>query len=43
MLNTMLMQNGKLPCSMQIDARSFEYQKLGATLESLADIVVRGV
>ena len=43
MLNTMLMQNGRLPCSMQIDARSFEYQKIGATLEALADIVVRGV
>lgn len=43
MLNQMLMQYGKLPCSMQIDARSFEYQKIGATLEALADIVVRGV
>jgi len=43
MLCTMLTQQGKLPCSMQIDARSFEYQKLGATLEALADIVVRGV
>lgn len=43
MLNTMLIQQGKLPCSMQIDARSFEYQKIGATLEALADIVVRGV
>ena len=43
MLCTLLTQQGKLPCSMQIDARSFEYQKLGATLEALADIVVRGV
>lgn len=43
MLSTALTQQGRLPCSMSIDARSFEYQKIGATLESLADIVVRGV
>ncbi len=43
MLNQLLSQQGKLPCSIQIDARSFEYQKIGATLETLADIVVRGV
>jgi hypothetical protein len=43
MLCHLLTQQGRLPCSMQIDARSFEYQKIGATLESLADIVVRGV
>jgi hypothetical protein len=43
MLSSLLTQMGHLPCSMLIDARSFEYQKIGATLESLADIVVRGV